>query len=231
MITVIHGDDIASSRKYLSEEKQRLKHFIVFEGNALNISDLAQNIEGNSLFGDKITVIIENFISKKSKLSDETKKILDFLKKHKDAEIIFWEGKELSKKNAEIVPGAKSKLFKIPQLLFMFLDNIKPNASNSSIALFHEVLENVEVELIFFMLIRQFRLMLGLSDMSSAENIDEVIRLAPWQKEKLERQMRLFPIQKLKKMYRILYEIDIMQKTGKTIFSLIQSIDFLLLEI
>ena len=61
-------------------------------------------------------------------------------------------------------------------------------------------------------------------------SIDEVVRLAPWQKSKLERQTRTFSLEQLKQIYSKLYEIEIAQKTGDSSLSLSQNIDFLLLE-
>ena len=80
------------------------------------------------------------------------------------------------------------------------------------------------------MIIRQFRLLLGLSE-SSNNNIDEIKRLAPWQKSKLVRQASLFGVDKLKQIYKMLYKIDKSQKTGKSPLTLVQDIDILMLEI
>jgi len=80
------------------------------------------------------------------------------------------------------------------------------------------------------MLQRQFRILLALSEPSENVPIDELIRLAPWQTGKLERQALSFDLETLKKIYRKLYEIETGQKTGTLPLSLSQSIDFLLLE-
>lgn len=230
MITIVHGDDIVSSRKYLSEEKQRQKNFVIFEAEALTITDLVQNIEGKSLFDEKTAIVVENFLSKK--VSKDTEEIVSFLNKHAgDSNVVFWEGKEISKKSLGRFSKSVNKLFKFPQRLFLFLDSIKPRGGKDIISLFHETIKNVEVELVFFMLIRQFRLLLALSDEKSEGTIDEVLRLAPWQRSKLTKQAQLFTKEELKNTYSKLCKIDVMQKTGGLNYKLTQAIDFFLLEI
>ena len=81
------------------------------------------------------------------------------------------------------------------------------------------------------MLQRQFRLLLAVSEENSKDSIDEITRLAPWQKSKLEKQARLFQVDKLLSIYKKLYQIDLAQKTGNLPFSLTASIDFLLADL
>jgi len=57
------------------------------------------------------------------------------------------------------------------------------------------------------MLQRQFRILLGLSEPSDNEPIDEITRLAPWQMGKLEKQARFFDQLSLKKIYKKLIYI------------------------
>ena len=132
----------------------------------------------------------------------------------------------------------KDYSFKLPQNIFLFLDNLRPSShlpgGNSLLKLFHQVLDSgIKEELVLFMIQRQFRLLLALCHPEASNDIgtiDEVSRLAPWQKSKLERQAQLFNTTDLKKIYKKLYEIEIAQKTGSSSLSLTQNIDILLLE-
>jgi len=72
--------------------------------------------------------------------------------------------------------------------------------------------------------------MLGLLE-NSKNNIDELKKLAPWQKSKLIRQAEMFGSQNLKKIYKKLYKIDKAQKTGSSGLTIVQQIDMLLLEL
>lgn len=240
MITIIHGDDVVSSRDYLREEKQKHKESIFFEGKKITLTDLVQNIQGSGLFSDTKTIFIENFLTGVKKTSKDAKEIIDFIiNNHKSSNIFLWEPKEFSKRELFAFKNAVAKNFKLPQNIFIFLDNIKPGNPKNHISLFHKTLKaGVKEELIFFMIQRQFRLLLSLchperSEGSQNDNgtIDELIRLAPWQKGKLERQANLFTQTQLKRIYNNLYKIDYGLKTGRLNLTLSQAIDFLLYEI
>ncbi|MBI4096664.1 MAG: hypothetical protein HY425_03010 [Candidatus Levybacteria bacterium] len=232
MITIIHGDNIAQSRNYFLDLKSKQKEAISFDGSKITITDLAQNIEGSGLFSDTKTLFIEDFLTKAKKKDKAVKEILDFIAKNsKESAFVFWESKEIAKRDLSFFKNAISKVFKLPKNIFLFLDSLRPNNAKQLLNLFHQALDNgIEPELILFMLQRQFRLLLALSD-PGEEAIDEVSRLAPWQMEKLERQAQLFNAAQLKNIYDKLYEIELGQKTGRLNLSLTQSIDFFLLEI
>lgn len=226
MITIIHGNDTVSSRNYLFELKKSFPS-VSFDKESFNYVSLLQILKGSTFFDEGKNIFIENFLSSK-KTNPDFKEFINLINKS-DAKfnIIFWENSELSKPTLFLFKDAKTKLFKIPQDLFSFLDNIKPNEKNNLVA-FHNVLETADAEMIFFMMLRQFRLLLALS--SGSDSIDETKRLAPWQKEKLKRQAQFFSFGKLKEIYNKLFEIDLKTKTGE-ITNLTNSIDILLLEI
>lgn len=230
MITLIHGDDIASSRNFFLEQRKNEAHSLLFDGETLELSQLVQILEGGSLFEESKKIYIENLLSKKS--SKSLDEIISYLKKHeKEHDIYVWERKELTKKQTAAFAKPSIKTFKLPQSLFAFLDSLRPRNSATSLSLLHKTLESVEPELVFFMILRQLRLLLSLSDTKSAETIDEVNRMAPWQKSKLQRQAKAFSFEKLIYLYKKLYEIDVQMKTGKNSLSLVQAIDILLLNL
>ncbi|MDO8659656.1 MAG: hypothetical protein Q7K54_03580, partial [Candidatus Parcubacteria bacterium] len=244
MITIIHGDDIASSRRYFVEQKNRDKDSIVFDGEKLMLSDVLQVLDGGLLFSEAKQIYIEGFFSKK-KPGKEFDDIVSRIQSFKDAQIYFWEGKTLTKKYTSLFKNSEIKVFNIPKDIFTFLENIYPG-NKKSLILFHNSLKTNEVELIFFMIIRQFRLLLAVSKchlfepepqsrrpelVSGSSSIDEIKRLAPWQISKLQRQSHFFSCQRLKDFYKKLYEIDLAQKTGTLPLSLIQSIDLLLVSL
>jgi DNA polymerase III delta subunit len=232
MITIIHGDNLAESRNHFLELKQKQKDAVSFDYKNVTLTDLVQNIEGSALFSDSKTIFIEEFLTKLKKTDKAAKEILDFIvKSSKENNIILWESKEILKKDLYSLKNADIKIFKLPKNIFIFLDNLSPNNSRNMLKLFHNALESgIKEEIILFMLQRQIRLLLSLSD-SGEKSIDEVERLAPWQTGKLQSQSRLFTVSNLKKIYRRLYEIELRQKTGALSLSLSQSIDFLLLDI
>ena len=230
MITLIYGDDTAASRNYLFELKSRTGSSVYFEGDKVSITDLVQELDSESLFQEQKTIILEQLLTKK-KAGKEKETILSYLHdKAIENEIILWEGKDLEKKTLSGFRYANLKQFKIPQTLFLFLDNIKPNNTSKLISSFHQAAQKTELEMIFFMLIRQFRLLLSLKEQTQAL-IEETKRLAPWQKEKLQRQANLFDKKQLINLYTKLAKIDQANKTGTLNRPFASAIDFFLLEI
>ncbi len=229
MITIIHGDDVASSRKYFLERKLKTQNPITLDGQKVTITDITQVLEGDSLFFQEKYIFIEDFFSKRK--SDLTE-IIALIEKNKDlAHVYFWEGKEIPKKTLHTLKFAESKIFLFPKILFQFLESLRPQNS-SLISTYHKVLQTTEPELVFVMLIRQFRLLLFLSYPNQSENeIDEIKRLAPWQVSKLKKQTGYFSLEKLPGIYKKLFELEKAQKTGTLPCSLSQAIDFFLLEL
>jgi hypothetical protein len=230
MLTLIHGDDSIASRNYYIQLKQKSVDPIVLEGESITLTDLMQIFEGGGLFNASKNVFIEQIISKKKKTSDY-EKIFSYIQKiSEDNTIIIWENKEIEKSAVNRLKTATIKIFKLPQTLFLFLDNLKPGNGKMLVSLFHKTMETTETEMVFFMLIRQFRFLLALSEKSDAE-IDEVKRLAPWQKTKLEKQTTAFGKEKLLELYTNLFTLEVGQKTGTLSLPLPSAIDFFLFEI
>lgn len=225
MITIIHGDDTVSSRKYLIELKTASENSVTLDGKGLTFNDLVHALKSNSLFSDGKNIFIENFFSKKNKELEES---INLINKNSNLNIVIWDENELSKSQLSAFLKPTIKLFKIPQSLFSFLDSIKPgNVQN--VTLFYSVLKNSDENFLFSMIIRQFRLLLALRD-GQNDSIDELQRLGPWQIEKLQRQSQMFTIEQLKKIYNKLYKIDLNIKTG-VYPNLTSAIDILLLDI
>ncbi len=230
MLTIIHGADTAASRKYFLDQKQPYADAILLDADKVNLTDLAQIFEGGGLFGESKIVFIEQLITKKKKAS-EFKDLVAYLEKHADEHTIFlWESKELEIGTLKAFKKAAQRPFKLPQTLFLLLDSLKPGNGKALVILFHQTLESAELEMVFFMLIRQIRLLLALHE-SSENEIEEVKRMAPWQRTKLEKQARLFTREQLLLMYHKLFILERGQKTGGLTTSLSAAIDFLLIGI
>jgi DNA polymerase III delta subunit, C-terminal domain len=251
MITIIHGNDTTQSRKYFLGEKQKSHDAVLLDADQVNLTDLAQILEGGGLFSETKYIFIEQLLTKRKK-SAELKDILIYLEKHaSEHTIILWEGKELEKSTLNTIKKAAIRDFKLPQTLFQFLDAIKPHNNNMLIKLFHQTITTTEPEMVFFMLVRQFRILLALAEQTNprhsgehkrlqnpdsgqariTEQIDELKRMAPWQKSKLESQAKSFEITHLLDLYEKLFTIEVGQKTGTLTLSLISAIDFFLLEV
>ncbi len=230
MLTIIHGADTAASRKYFLDQKEPYSDAVLLDADKVNLTDLTQIFEGGGLFGESKFLFIEQLITKKKKAAD-FKELVEYLEKNADEHTIFlWESKELEIGTLKAFKKAAQRPFKLPQTLFLLLDSLRPGNGETLVKLFHQTIDSAETEMVFFMLIRQYRLLLALSETSENE-IEEIKRMAPWQRTKLEKQAKLFTRDDLKTIYHKLYAIEHGQKTGGLNSSLSTAIDFLLLEI
>lgn len=230
MILIIHGTDIEKSRNYFFQEKNKLDNSVIIAPELVTVDLLFQTSENKNFFEKSITIIIENYFSKVKANSSDFKEIASYINKNKTINVIFWENAEISKPGLSAFSNATIKNFSLPQNLFLFLDNIKPNNSEYLIKIFHELLNTMEVEIIMFMIIRQFRLLISQLD-NSGNAIDEVKRMAPWQLSKFKKQLSYFEKNKLLDSYNKLFKLDLNHKTGKISFSLEKSIDFFLVDL
>lgn len=229
MIIIIHGDDTVSSRKYFLDQKRDITDPLTFDGEKVTITDLVQIFEGGSLFSDEKVVFIEELFKRKA--GKDLSEIISYLNTAKFGNVFIWEGKTLGKSALSLFPKATHKTFTLPQSLFQFLDRMQPENKEDLVRLFRQTLKSADSELVFYMLVRQFRLLLAVFDRVEKNSIDELSRLAPWQKSKLQRQAGFFSLEKLKNLYQKLYTIDFAQKTSSSPLSLTKQIDFFLLDL
>lgn len=230
MLTIIHGNDTAASRKYFLDQKQPFADALLLDGDKITITELAQVFEGGGLFGETKYVFIEQLIAKKKKAA-EYKSLITYLEDHAgDHTIFLWENKELDIGTTKAFKAAAIKPFKLPQTLFALMDAIKPGNGTQLVSLFHQTIESAETEMVFFMLIRQVRLLLALSEPGESE-IEEIKRMSPWQRGKLEKQAALFSVEELQTIYHNLFLIESGQKTGTLNMPLISAIDFFLVAV
>lgn len=226
MITVIHGNDTSASRKFYTETRDKSSSYILID--KVTFDAIYQSIEGNSLFAETKDIFLENFFANVKSSTTEFKKITEYLNANKAHNIFLWEGKELTKPQQFTFKNAKVLSFSYPSNLFQFLDSITPG-NKKSVLLFKELEKVMETELIFYMIVRQFRLLL--SSLGSSSSISETRSAAPWLRSKLKKQADLFGREKLLKTYKKLYEIDYKTKYGLTPFNLSNSIDIFLINL
>jgi len=228
MITILHGDDIAASRLYYKSLQK--KDTRAFEGEKITTNELKQALQTTSLFNEEIRISIENFFTKR-KASKEMDAIIAYLKTvQKEHDIVFWETKSLTPKSLTAFPQATVKISTLPKSLFAFLENIVPNNGILLVKKFHDAKKTTEVELIFFMIIRHIRILLALTNPSTTE-IDEIKRMSPWQRTKVQTQANKFSLMQLTHLHATLFAIEMKNKTGGLTTPLSQTIDFLLISI
>ncbi len=230
MITILHGNDIVSSRNFFVELKNKAKAPISLQITSLTITDLAQALTGGEIFSSETTIFIEHLLSQRKKITHAEDIISYILGNPEAGNIVLWEEKEIPSTTLKRFANAKVELFRIPPIIFTFLESLAPGSGLKSISMLDKVLAASEAELVFHLLIRQFRILLAMRD-DNGGFIDELKRLQPWQKSKLKQQAFRFTQEELLESYNKLYSIEVGQKTGILSTSLRISIDFFLIEL
>jgi DNA polymerase III delta subunit len=227
---ILHGANILASRKVLIEQKGTAKakeiEVIDLEGKELDLTKLTQALESASLFGQDRLVVIESFFSlPKSKNKEE---ILDYLKTQLGANLIIWEGRKIDGRILKSFAGkAKIQEFKLPVVIFKFLESLQPGQPRLSLELLHQTLKTEPPELAFYMIARQVRYLLIAKDLGNKG----LSGFAPWQQARYLRQAEKFSFDQLLKLHRNLLQIDWEQKTGRAAFPLKSALDLLVLNL
>lgn len=218
---ILHGENIILSRKRLEEiTKNFLGEVVYLSGKKINLGELKQSIESRSLFGQDRLVIIEDFFSRSS--SKEKELIFCYFKENISINFVLWEGKKIDGRSLMSFQKAKIYRFDLTSSIFKFLDSLEPGNSRQSLNLLHQSLVKDTPEAVFYMLIRQSRLLLQVKDSSGNNPVG-----GGWQQNKLIQQAKKFTFNQLLFLHRELLKIDWLQKTGRSPFSLICQLDLL----
>ena len=226
MIIILHGENNFLSRQKLQEEIETFKaekkgEVLRFEGNNLSLVNLQQALESSSLINENQLVVIESLFSGRKNKQKEI--ILSYLKETNPENLVIWEGKKI---DGRALSSFKAQVlrFDLPLIIFRFLDSLAPENIPQSINLFHQSLKQDPPELVFNLLIRQFRLLILAADLGEKG----LGQMKDWQKGKLIRQAKKFGLAKLIKIYKELLRIDWQQKTSRSPFNLISQLDLFL---
>jgi CHAT domain-containing protein len=221
MINIILGDDVGESRKEfvrLKEEYEN-KGYEIFNLNEANISELDKSLyQSEGLFFNKKVFFGENLLSQKEnrlflKKYDNDKNEIDF---------ILWE-EELEGKIAKFIfKYAKIHSFKLPYNIFKFLDSVYPLNLKEVINYMNQISNNVEENIILYMLERRIRDLILIQN-----NLKPEKKLAEWQIARLKSQAKKWEVNQLVSFYDSLYRIEALTKTSKTYYSIKKSLDIL----
>ncbi|TSC54011.1 MAG: Uncharacterized protein LiPW16_201 [Microgenomates group bacterium LiPW_16] len=228
MITILHGESILASRSTLAALKaqHKDKEILILDGKKIGLTEVKQALETSSMFTVSRLVIIENLLS--GRKDSNQQEILAYLGKNLPRfDLILWEKEEVSKSLLARVSPAKVLLFKPEPVLFKFLESIRPDNKSQALKLLEQSFKRESPEIIFYMLVRQFRFLLLLKD-GVTSGVEELDRLASWQKERLARQAKHFSLEQLVEIYQKLLEIDYQQKTGQAAFNLTKTLELFL---
>ena len=225
---LLHGENLVASRQDLHEQvtvaKQEGKEVVRLDGAKIEVEDLIQALDSGTLFGGGRLVIVENLLSRPK--SNQQERLLGVLEGYAgENELILWEPREIGLRLLKHLPqAAQVKLFKIPVLMFKFLDQIGPYRKKEALVTFDELVKQESPELVFYMLARQFRLLIQVAD-------GQKVAWPPWLTGKLKRQADDFQKSSLLTKYQQLFTIDESLKTGHTVMPLRWHLDMFLLNL
>ncbi len=218
-ITVIHGEHETGSReryfKIMATVKSR--GWEVVHLNSGNVSAL-----------DRLTT---PFMFNKNQLYviDDLDKIpateLKWLRKNEnrlEANLLIWHKKELGKKLINELPKNTSfELFKLPKLIFSFLDEIKPGSSRNALKKLQTIKKTEPLEFVLALIANLLRDMM-------AVKAGGKLPYPAWRIKKIKTQAGYFSKDSLKKFINDLALIDVEAKTGGV--GLETSLDLILLK-
>jgi len=228
MIKILHGDNFAALRGELFKIKSQSEEVISLDCRKLDLTNLIQAFEANSLFFNKKLVVLENANTLNLK-TDSTRQIVDYLAHSKSLNTaVICSDKVLSPAFLNKLKGAEISLFKHPVIIFKFVESLYPENTASSLSFLREALKNSEIELVFAMVVRQFRLLLAIRYNALVEDVK---RLASWQKGKLKHQADFFSEKSLLKSYKELMIIDYQIKTGKSVLNLTKRLELFIINL
>lgn len=200
-IIVLHGD-------YTTKLYERLNKFIEAakkRGWEIVNDEISQT---PSLFNiERLTIL--------RKYSLLSKKDIPRISKIAGTLVIYNEGTVPQLFLKELPKDTKVEEFKLPKIIWNFLDNI-------SVKKFHEVIKNEPVEFVFSVLSKRFR------DLYWVKVSEDYLPYQPWQIRKLKRQAQNYSLEALKEIIDKLAEIDIKVKTSKA--DLISELDLMLIK-
>jgi DNA polymerase III delta subunit len=218
MITLLHGDHIEASRSALNALKEAgiAKELRNVDGRTVEESSLVQSLESSSLFGGDTLVVIDRLFSKIGRQTKRIEALCKLLVQSSDAtDVILWEDKEVG---ATVIKhlgsNAQVRVFKVPVLIFQFLDGIKPNNVKNTLSTYSQLVQSDAPELIFSMMVKRVRQLIQVFDGATPEGV------AAWQAGRLMTQAKSFTMEKLLLSYKSLHDIEVRIKTGMSPYTL-----------
>ncbi len=223
MLYILHGDDVVSSRKRLSELTSEFSSTGYLDVEKILCTEIVQALSSSDLFLEKKCVVIEKIL----KLPKKELETLIELANSPDASItlILWHNTELSKVFLGKFKKANIESFTLPKLFFTFLDNLFPHSITKEIDLLSKM-GNVEDEQIFYAMIKRIRQLMMIK---SNSNSSELTKMSPWQFGKIKEQSLKWKVEELEKIYNELFDLEIKMKSGGLMLPIKKHLDILLM--
>ena len=225
-IIVLHGDDerklYERLSKFVETAKSRSWEVSYLDDRSQSIQE---QLSSTSLFGSERFFIIRD-ITRLGKKEVEwiSKKFVEL----SGTLIIYHEGyvSQTILKGFQNLPagrqGYKIEEFKLPVIIWNFLDGIYPGNAERSIKTFHQLIEKEAPEFILTLIAKLFRDLYWVKVDSSS------LSYQSWRISKLKSQSAHFTVYELQQLISLLADIDIKVKTSKS--DLTNELDLLIIK-
>lgn len=204
----------------LDKAKEQQKTVVRLEAKGMTLSDLENVVGTSELFTQEKTVILGGLFSlPKSKTKDS---LMTWLSEYSNdtIQVICTESKVLTPAAIKKFPKAKVEVYKLPALLFNWVEKLGVAPTSELISTFHVLLKTQDAEFIFAMICRQIRQLLLYKS-------DGLYEGPPFGRNKISSQANKFTLEKLLGIHEKLLKIDLHQKTSSSPLTLSQEIDLL----
>lgn len=219
-IIVLHGEDTEKIylrlKKFIETAKSRSWEVVYLDESPLSIQE---SLSAVSLFDSERFFVLKD-------IKKFGKKEFEWLnKKYKGLAgnlIIYHEG-ILSATFLKSLPNDSTiEEFKLPKILWTFLEHVYPGNSEKVLREFHQIIERDAPEFLFSLIARQ------LKDVYWIKTDPRSTGFADWKISKLKYQADKFSEEKLKTFIGRLAEIDVEVKTSKT--DLVSALDLVIIK-
>lgn len=223
---IIHGENTTNSRKKLDEIVSNRQNVKWLDGKKISLDDVKHLFATTELFAQEKNVVIEN-------CKGISKNVLEVLvKETKDknttVNIIFWQDGNYDARLIKKFNNAQVFSFPLPKYYFEFLDSLSPQNGKVMHTVYKKLLDSFVPEQIFFSLIKRTRQLLILKN-TNYDNLEEFVKMNPWQKNKLLTQASRWDKDELERFYLKLYKTEKKLKSSEIPTNLEKHIDILLL--
>ncbi len=219
-VVILHGDDTEKSyerlKKFVDVAKKRSWEVAYIDDSSQSFEEV---LSSSSLFGNERFFILKD-------IGRFTKKDSEWLKKNYinlAGNLIIYSDKGLNATAIKSFPSdAKIEEFKLPVLLWNFLDGLYQDNSKREIQLLHRIIEKHPVEFVFSLIAKHFKELYWV-------RVDAVSSGFPfWKINKLKSQASKFTSKKLSEIIEKMAQIDYEVKTSKV--DLISKLDLLIIK-
>ena len=228
MLTIICGEDTATSRRYFDDLKNKYlkENYFASEIKPEEVGNITTELAmSNNLFSEKrlfLTTNLDKYYKKitfRKRGDDPLTIALTAISKSKDIIVLDWEDNK-SAWEMKIKKITPLKEFKLKESIFSLMDACFPGNKIAFLNILATLTETESEQLIFFMLIRHIRsLILATSNSLGG--------MPPWQKSKIISQATKWKVENLIKFYEGLQRLDVAIKTSSNPNGIKNSLDIL----